>query len=89
MAARTCAGVMPTVIAILPLPLIVKVPPLATLAGRIVLPVTVAGASGESAAPVPVIFAAAGGPATGLAMKFEGLSNSERGMLASWPDVSG
>ena len=88
-AAKTCAGVMPAVMLIAALPLMVSEPALTTAGASTAVPVTFAGASGDNAAPMPVIFAAEGGPASGLAMKFAGLSSSEPGMSVSAPLVSG
>src|SRR5215831_13034016 len=84
----TWAGVMPFV-RLTVAPLRVNVPVLTRLPGKPTAPVSDATASGSSVAPVPVIFAAAGAPANGLAMKSAGLINSDLGTLTLCAAVSG
>src|SRR5262249_22962847 len=87
-ALATWAGVMPAVMLIF-VPLVVKVPPLAILPGSTLVPVGLAAASANTAAPVPVIFAFCGGTASGFAIKPAGSRSSEPGTLTSCAGVSG
>src|SRR5215470_9776915 len=71
--AMVCGGLAPSVMTMLP-----ATPPVGS-GERSVVPVTIAGASWSSVAPVPVILALGAAPAIGLAMKSAGLSSSEPG----------
>src|ERR1700742_557719 len=62
-------------------PLIDNVPPADDRAVSEADPVSFAAASPASTAPLPMIFAAAGAPTTGLAEKFAWLSSSDPGIL--------
>jgi hypothetical protein len=64
-------------------PLITISPPTEDTTDRSVEPVNTATASGDRVAPVPVIVAGEGAPASGLAEKFAGLRSSDPGTWAS------
>jgi hypothetical protein len=86
---RMAAVLSPALIVIGVVP-ISSVPPATDVkAARLAVPVSNAGASPSSAAPEPRTVALDGGPATGLAEKFAGLSSSEPGISLSCPGVSG
>ena len=88
MAPSMAAAFMPAVMVIL-VPLMTSVPPAEVRPEMSTVPVATAAASGDSVAPEPRIFAGCGGPATGLAEKFAGLSSSEPATSVSWSGVNG